>query len=845
MSLPTCPSCGQSVLEDNVVDCPFCGAAMDGSRGAKSTPRPKANPVASRPGARKLPEKPAASSSPTSATPADPPKAPPKPPAGRAGKPVVDEDDPFGIGSAATAAQAIQAVLKPEKGRMHRVICPMCEQQGFVPKTAVGKLVKCANEKCMVPLFTAPDPNAPVERKPTRLSDDAEAARRAAESSQPRKKNPIMIYMIVGGVLLGLTMVLVPLLTKQDVDPKLTTPVEIKDFGLTDEEQEQLDREKAAKAKAAADAADPRIEVAATVRRMIGLARQSGLRDKAWARRMTGDLFQRIGDTASAGTEFNQLVVVDRTRGFYRIDSHLTRYWKAIGSADAAGARQTLEDAIKEVPSIPRSGRIGTEACLGLAAALVNDGRRDYAVQLVASRQLDRTIPDNQDLLASTAWSFLSSRCREASLTAPPATDQLSWMDPLHAAVAGELAVQQRWTESLAWASAGSGARAVSDALLVITDIAGQLKPDASVFTQIEGAVPGDDPIGKIRILGALAAAEKSAARADACLAALSGLPAIEAAAMPKSGQLVQDDIKDQSGILYQMIAAAEAVRGAVAAKPDQAAATLARVWSISAGVAPPTFQLRAPMVQLLTNEAGFRKQLAQELLMADDSEFASTFRTYRRHLEQLLRQAEDRRLTLLLVLSRIVRSGGANAVQEALKVNPELTAELQLDVLGGFLNASAIMIGKSALISSDTPGRPLQGAAENLGPIAGILNLAWAQKDQNLANCLVGLETQAGKSLPGFRQNLVFEFVDLNAKSVPAAADLLTAISRLQNGAWREEAYMIAGRGFADRKLEKQADAWTATTKVPALEHASLLYGISLGLLERPVPGSASEVTP
>ena len=124
---------------------------MDGSRGAKNTPRPKAGPVVNRPGARKIPEKPATPAAPVaeSATPAPEAPKPAARPAGgpRGSRPVVDEDDPFGVGMSSAASQAIQATAKPEKGRLLKVVCPMCEQVGFVPKNAVGKSVKCANEK--------------------------------------------------------------------------------------------------------------------------------------------------------------------------------------------------------------------------------------------------------------------------------------------------------------------------------------------------------------------------------------------------------------------------------------------------------------------------------------------------------------------------------------------------------------------------------------------------------------------------------------------------------------------------------------------------------------------------
>jgi len=42
MDLPTCPACKQSVLDDDAVDCPFCGAPMKGGPApARSSAPPK------------------------------------------------------------------------------------------------------------------------------------------------------------------------------------------------------------------------------------------------------------------------------------------------------------------------------------------------------------------------------------------------------------------------------------------------------------------------------------------------------------------------------------------------------------------------------------------------------------------------------------------------------------------------------------------------------------------------------------------------------------------------------------------------------------------------------------
>ena len=41
MDFPVCPACGQSVIDDDVEDCPFCGSSMTAKLGAKpAAPKP-------------------------------------------------------------------------------------------------------------------------------------------------------------------------------------------------------------------------------------------------------------------------------------------------------------------------------------------------------------------------------------------------------------------------------------------------------------------------------------------------------------------------------------------------------------------------------------------------------------------------------------------------------------------------------------------------------------------------------------------------------------------------------------------------------------------------------------
>lgn len=850
MSLPTCPSCGQSVLEDNVVDCPFCGAAMDGSRGAKNTPRPKVGPVVNRPGARKYPDKPGDPTAPTAVSKMpEPPKPPARPAAGaRGGKPVVDEDDPFGVGSAAAAAQAIQASAKPEKGRLHKVVCPMCEQVGFVPKTAVGKPVRCANEKCMVPVFTATDPNEPTSaRKPTRLSDEAEAARKVADASKPGKKNPLVMYGIVGGILLVLTIIVLPLLTKAPDIGDLDKPVTFDPtkFGPDEEEIERLAKEKVAKDRAVADALNPVVEAAAHTRRMISMARQPNLRDKAWARRMTGDLYLRQADVTLAAQEFNQLLVVDRSSSFYRIDPQLRRYWRAVAAHDSETAKKALEEALGEMPIMPKTGRLGIDAALGLSAALVNDGKIDQAKQLIAARQLDTTIPHNRDAMAATAWAFVAFRCRDASLESPAVMNSLLWINPLHVAVAMDLAIHERWAESIAWSKTASDARALTDALIAVAEVAGARNASAEVLSMIEAATSGSDAVSSLRVRGAVAAASKDGAKVDACMESLAQLAVSTPVPFPTTSQLVQDDIRDRMNLVYQAIAISEIVRAAVASgKKEQATAAMTRMLSELSAVAPSTALVRGPLNQIAANEDAFRKQLATELRVSNETQFGKMFRNYRRHLEQLARVAEDRRLVEILLLARVVRAGGVAAVQQALASSAELKQDIFLDELSSLLAISARATGPQfpEVFSPDVSlrrGRAMFGNAALLVPVAAKAGQAWASRDQNLATGLTDLESGAGTDLPGIRQAFASELVESAANGTQDPVYVLTAVSKMKNGVWREECYIIAGRVFADRNLDKKAESWMSGTKIPPMEQISLFYGISLGILERPVPAA------
>ncbi|MDB5389508.1 MAG: hypothetical protein JWM11_5154, partial [Planctomycetaceae bacterium] len=118
--LPTCPACKQSVLDDDAVECPFCGANMKTGKGAKAKPAAGSAPAKTVPRAE-----PAAASKPAAST--SKPSSP-KPSKARSASTfdddendpfAVSEDDPFTAAAKEEAANKANAIpVSPRKGKL-------------------------------------------------------------------------------------------------------------------------------------------------------------------------------------------------------------------------------------------------------------------------------------------------------------------------------------------------------------------------------------------------------------------------------------------------------------------------------------------------------------------------------------------------------------------------------------------------------------------------------------------------------------------------------------------------------------------------------------------------------
>src|SRR5947208_14063 len=95
MDLPTCPACKQSVLDDDAVECPFCGAPMKGGAAPARAPAATRSPSAKSGPPKAGPAEPAGKTSPAQSKSEKVAKS-----SAAAGA----DDDPFAVDQSATAS---------------------------------------------------------------------------------------------------------------------------------------------------------------------------------------------------------------------------------------------------------------------------------------------------------------------------------------------------------------------------------------------------------------------------------------------------------------------------------------------------------------------------------------------------------------------------------------------------------------------------------------------------------------------------------------------------------------------------------------------------------------------
>jgi hypothetical protein len=388
MELPSCPSCHQSVLDDEAELCPFCGAPLKKGAAAASKANPASKGSPPRPATASRPASPAPSAAPPSRTtsptkpaatqrPGSPSSAKSSPPQDKkspekAARSAADEalEESFKVDSSA-GLDVPQASRQRSQNRPYKVRCPMCETIGYVPRSSAGKDVRCANRECMVPVFIAP--------KPEKKKDEEEAA--------PKKLTAKNLLVGLGAVILlavavGFFIKNQPEAIQQNKNPE---PPPVINSGIADANRDKANDANAApppvveKPLTVSEERDPALALMSSAAQDQGHNRSRPLCD-----RIVAHTAADCGNLEVASKFLEPLKNAENGLSFYRVGPLTAIAWWHLKSGDKATAEKNLDESSKAAADLPVEGIFSIDAAAWLAAALTAAGRDKDAPALVA-----------------------------------------------------------------------------------------------------------------------------------------------------------------------------------------------------------------------------------------------------------------------------------------------------------------------------------------------------------------------------------------------------------------------------------------------------------------------------
>lgn len=710
-------------------------------------------------------------------------------------------DDPFAIEQAPTAKKVIACSRKPTKGRLHRVVCPMCDTQGFIPKAAIGRQVKCTNSECLVPIFTASENGTekPKAKAPARVSDDTGAIEKNGRQPGPAK-NPLVIYGIVAGVLLAATSGLVAYLNRPAAD--FIPAGDVPTFNNVDEEPEDtttIQTPFVAKVPQFRQRAVELVEI------MISEATTStGNRDKAICRRLTGDAYLKLGMPEEAAAEFDHMNKVasdsHRDTDYYRVVPLIDEYWSKLQSGDSEAATRALTEANSLAPQIPESGAVAFESGIALAAALTHSGDIGHAVAIVTKQQRDETVASQMDTVRLAAWSSTSLTLRDLDKPSLPPLQVFSWNEPLMTAVAANLAIMGHWDAATKWCESIESMSAAGDTFANVAEqMVLQNAPSAAQMS-LHAAAKTKNADVALRTESVLARSKTVMDRWTSVSAAIDGLPATKSAELDGIESLIDAKTPDLDPLLLRGEAITEFIIAAVIHGDNEAAGEgLNRLYTTLTHEVPPTPSVRAASVELDRNADDVQQRIAAELRITDSSQIRSEFFAYRRSIDRILKAAETRRLRFLLMLTRVIHNGGLAVVKTAVtKESTDLAKEVGVDELNGLLFVAA------AGVDTDFPemthvNRNLSvplARAEPAEESAVVRALVAAWNGYLKTSRLTAVDQlEAAPKAQGLCAVTTRYIVEKLTAKATTATEPISEITKITNKLWREECLQAAIR--------------------------------------------------
>lgn len=637
---PTCPACKQSVLDDDAENCPFCGANMKTGKGGQVI-APKAVPKPAAKG------RPAAPSAPAAAAPAA--KSTPTKSAPAANK-SADDDDPFGVDAAANS-RAIPLSPRPAKGKTVRLVCPMCETPGFASADAAGKEVKCCNEQCALPIFTAPKAGAAAPGTDPRTAATPILTASVAPSM---KMSPAILLTAVGALALaGGSLWYFVFSEPAGIKPPPAAPPVGGQTPIvnTPSTVTETTQEKQPEAKAKPRGEELRASILSV---LVDVARVTEKnRSKHTCRRLAAEAFVEAGDLKSARENIDQLLNLTPKLPYHQVSPLTQIAWRELAAGNAEGVKTALDAAWKAAPELPAQSRLTFDAKTDLAAALFVAGRTNDA----------RSLLKNENMLPSGSSGMLAVLSQQAYLSrsfdldsAAASLPVVPWKSPAWVVTTLTLALRGHPDKSLDWAKLSSDAETKAECLATWGDAVVALgsSTPASQDEAITAAVREEAPSTQARVwarvsMARLAAQQKEAAnRAMAKAAAtMKSVPLPQDFALPEMKEMLKLDLDDTVAPKLNALAAAELARAqTLLGQAQPASESLAAALQHLRGQAPSSF-VASQLFEATSRDANnVKAQLKRELDLKTNDKVNQALTNYRAKCRSML-DAANARFTL------------------------------------------------------------------------------------------------------------------------------------------------------------------------------------------------------
>jgi hypothetical protein len=623
--LPTCPGCKQSVLDDDAEFCPFCGASMKGGKPGKAPPpKPASKPAA-----------PKASSS--AAAPATPPPAnKPTKAAAKSGsadtpKASSDDDDPFGVG-AASASRAIALSPRPAKGKTTRLVCPMCETQGFAGPDTAGKEVKCCNEKCPLPIFTSP-----------KAESAANASPMPQAAPEVKKSNGVMIMAAVSMVAVAAGSVWFFILNDPAANikpaplppptPNNVAPIDVAKVDPAAEEKEKakIKVEKPAKERAA----ELRAQI---LPMMVDVSRVSeNNRSKHYCRRLTAEACVEAGDLKLAKENIEQLVKLEPKQLRFHREIPLAQIsWQELAAGNGEAAKAALNEAATAVSELPDFGRFTFEVTTDLAALQFAQGQTEEAQSLMQKNSLPAGSSGTLSAVLRRAHLLQTFNLDEAASSLPV----IPWKSPQWVVTTTTLVLRGHADKALAWAKLAPDAETRADCFaawgdaLVVAPKSNAKENDDQIMAAVRDESPSLQARVWARTATARAAAKQKEAAARAVSLAATALKSISVPAnfvLPDMKQMMKLELPDALQPRLNAIAAVEVVRAqATLGQTEAAGQTLTDALQYLRGHAPCTAAAQSRFDAIANDANEIKAQLKKALDLKTEDQVRQALNQYR-----------------------------------------------------------------------------------------------------------------------------------------------------------------------------------------------------------------------